>query len=201
MTSPTVIVKIGPEGKEYILHTELLKHHSGYFRGALSGAFKETDDGVIPITDIETDAFDTFVDWMYRGIASFEPSSSGKHLANPSSSYILADRLLVPGFKSALLDSYCDMFSTPRIRPACHIIVKLFGNLAEDDPLLRLCVDVWAARKAIYKLKDFKKDEASSLPQGFFVRLMLRINELGEDPPLVEAFKREDYSERVRLGG
>ncbi|KAI4696594.1 uncharacterized protein J4E88_000771 [Alternaria novae-zelandiae] len=101
--SPTVIVKIGTEGKEYILHTELLKHHSGYFRGALSGAFKETDDGVIPITDIETDAFDTFVDWIYRGTVNTEPQSPSNVL---SRSYILADRLIMPGLKSALMDHY-----------------------------------------------------------------------------------------------
>jgi len=139
---------------------------------------------------------------MYRGIASFEPGSIGKQLFNAYSSYILADRLLVPGLKSALLGSYCELFSgKSHKRPACRVIVELFRNLAEDDPLLRLCVDVWATRKAIYKLKDFEKDEASSLPQSFFVRLMLRMNELGQNPPSVGTFKREDYSERVRLDG
>jgi hypothetical protein len=29
--SNTIVVKVGPDGKEYNLHTGLLIHHSGYF--------------------------------------------------------------------------------------------------------------------------------------------------------------------------
>ena len=65
--SNTIVIKVGPNGKEYNLHTGLLIHHLGYFRGALSGAFRETDDGVVPLLDVDTDAFDVFVDWAYQG--------------------------------------------------------------------------------------------------------------------------------------
>ena len=199
MTSPTVIVKIGPEGKEYILHTELLKHHSGYFRGALSGAFKETDDGVIPITDVDTDAFDTFVDWIYRGTVNTEPQSPSNIL---SRSYILADRLIMPGLKSALMDHCYHRYTGPvRNRPTCGMIVRLCNNLPKEDPLLRLCLDIWSARKAVYNLDQGEKAELSNLPHEFLVRLMLRMHELGEKPTAVHTFMREDYNERVRTDG
>ncbi|KAH6875238.1 hypothetical protein BKA58DRAFT_117884 [Alternaria rosae] len=118
VTSPTVIVKVGAEGKEYILHTELLKHHSGCFRGALSGVFREADDSIMPITDIDTDAFESFVDWIYRGALNtvLRPGSpkADKDSSLSNRTYILADRLLVPGLKSALMDDYFDFFPSPK---------------------------------------------------------------------------------------
>ncbi|KAI4679903.1 hypothetical protein J4E81_010308 [Alternaria sp. BMP 2799] len=203
-TSPTVVVKVGTEGKEYILHTELLKHHSGYFRGALSGAFKETDDGVVPITDVEIDAFDVFVDWIYRGTVTTDLflEAFRKYRLVATRSYILADRLLVPGLKSALMDTYFDFYVTKKqFRPGCGMIVQLCCDLPEEDPLIRLCVDMWSTQKTIYKLWEDEKTEALDLSQGFLVRLMLRMNEVGKKPPSVQTFKREDYNERTRVGG
>ncbi|KAI4681785.1 uncharacterized protein J4E84_007381 [Alternaria hordeiaustralica] len=207
-TLPTVIVKVGAEGKEYILHTELLKHHSGYFRGALSGAFRETDDGIIPITDIDTDAFDAFVDWIYRGTIDISLRlgypEAGKNPSVSSRTYILADRLLVPGLKSALMDDYFEFFLRPRpevVIPRCRMIIELFGNLPEPDPLLRFVVDIWVTRKAVFYMPECEEAAALDLPQDFLVRLMLRMNELGETPPKLESFKREDYSEPVAING
>lgn len=64
--SDTIIVRVGAEQKDYTLHTKLLELHSGFFRGALSGKFKETKEGVILLEDVDNDAFDVFVDWMYE---------------------------------------------------------------------------------------------------------------------------------------
>ncbi|KAI4652405.1 hypothetical protein J4E93_002607 [Alternaria ventricosa] len=172
VTSPTVIVKVGAEGKEYILHTELLKHHSGYFRGALAGAFREAEEGVIPITDIDTDAFDAFVDWIYRSTLNTSlrlgSPKADKGSSVSSRTYILADRLLVPGLKSALMDIYFEFFLRPKIVvPRCRMIVELFGNLPESDPLLRFVVDIWVTRKAVFHMIDCEKVDALDLPQDF----------------------------------
>jgi hypothetical protein len=48
-----VIVEIGPERKQYELHKALLIHHSEYFSKAFQGSWKEADEGVIRLSDIE----------------------------------------------------------------------------------------------------------------------------------------------------
>jgi len=60
---------------------------------------------------------------------------------------------------------------------------------------------MWSTQKTIYKLLEDEKTEALGLSQGFLVRLMLRMNEVGEKPKSVRTFKQEDYDERVRVGG
>lgn len=52
-TDGIVVVEIGTEQREYHVHKALLTHHSEYFRRALSGSWKEAQEGVIPLHDID----------------------------------------------------------------------------------------------------------------------------------------------------
>jgi hypothetical protein len=141
---------------------------------------------------------------MYRGTvkADLRLDSTGKHALIASRSYILADRLIVPGLKSALMDTYFDLYTGPKqVRPRCCAITQLFCELPEQDPLLRLCVDVWSTRKTIFKLEEGERADASNLPHEFLFRLMLRMNELGQKPPSLETFKRIDYNVVASVNG
>ena len=51
--SAIVIIQVGPEHRRYYLHKAFLIHYSEYFRKALSGPWKEAEEGVIPLEDIE----------------------------------------------------------------------------------------------------------------------------------------------------
>ncbi|KAF2127185.1 hypothetical protein P153DRAFT_433005 [Dothidotthia symphoricarpi CBS 119687] len=104
----TIVVKVGVEQKRYTLHKKLLEHHSGFFRGALSGKFKETADGVISIRQVDTDAFDIFVDWMYEKKLSEHvraPSLSADRILVKYRAYIAADMLLAAEWKDALMEN------------------------------------------------------------------------------------------------
>jgi hypothetical protein len=162
--SNTIVVKVGPNGKEYNLHTGLLIHHSGYFRGALSGAFRETD------------AFDVFVDRAYQGTLR-EDLECIRHsyrsgLATACRAYVLADRLLAPGLKSALIDAYFDkdIHNLDRWYPSCRRVIHAYEHLAGNDPLLRLYVDLWAISNIVYKMDPYDKVLMPDLPQAFLVR-------------------------------
>jgi len=48
-----VIVEVGPERKQYHLYKALLTHHSEHFAKALTGNWKEADEGVIRLLDVE----------------------------------------------------------------------------------------------------------------------------------------------------
>ncbi|KAG9190523.1 hypothetical protein G6011_08611 [Alternaria panax] len=199
--SEIIIVTVGAEGKEYHLHTSLLMHYSGYFRGALSGAFKETDEGVVSLLDIDTDAFDVFVDWLYRGTlrsdleyVRLNPSSG---LATACRAYVLADRLLVPSLKSALMDGYFDknMRALDKWYPSCRRIIHAFENLAENDPLLRLYVDWWAFNHIVYKMDGYDRVLVPELPPTFLVRLVGKMNDEGKKSLSRSRLKRKDYDE------
>lgn len=106
VVSDTIIVTVGTEEKRYTLHKKLLLHHSEYFRGALSGNFRETDNGVVPLDDLETDVFDIFVDWLYEkklpeGIDT--AVNDGHKISIKYRTYVLADRLLGPWLQNRSL--------------------------------------------------------------------------------------------------
>jgi hypothetical protein len=48
-----VILEIGSDRVKYCVHKALLVHHSEYFRKALQGPWKEAEEGVFRLPDIE----------------------------------------------------------------------------------------------------------------------------------------------------
>ncbi|RYN29461.1 hypothetical protein AA0115_g5274 [Alternaria tenuissima] len=201
--SNTIVVKVGSDGKEYNLHTGLLIHHSGYFRGALSGAFRETDDGVVPLPDVDTDVFDVFVDWAYQGTLredlEYIRHSYKSGLATACRAYVLADRLLAPGLKSALIDACFDkdIHNLDRWYPSCRRVIHAYEHLAENDPLLRLYVDLWAISNIVYKMDAYDKVLMPDLPKAFLVHLLRKMNEVGYKPLLRSRLERKHYNEVV----
>jgi hypothetical protein len=169
----------------------------------LSGAFRETDDGVVPLLDVDTDAFDVFVDWAYQGTLredlEYIRHSYKSGLATACRAYVLADRLLAPGLKSALIDAYFDkdIHNLDRWYPSCRRVIHAYEHLAENDPLLRLYVDLWAISNIIYKMDAYDKVLMPDLPKAFLVHLLRKMNEVGYKPLLRSKLERKHYNEVV----
>ncbi|KAF2117816.1 hypothetical protein BDV96DRAFT_462079, partial [Lophiotrema nucula] len=147
----TVVVKVGAEGKEYHVHKRLLTHYSDYFKGALNnGTFKEAEDGVVVISDVDICTFEGFVEYLYTQALSPGKEWKPAHLEleEPETeridlyltrSYVFADRFLVAGMKKWVMDMAYDYFedSTP-----WYITVNYaYENLPEGSPFLELLVD------------------------------------------------------------
>jgi len=49
------------------VHEQLLVHHSGFFRAALTGNFKEAQEKVITLENDDSITFEFFVHWLYFG--------------------------------------------------------------------------------------------------------------------------------------
>ncbi|EDU46664.1 conserved hypothetical protein [Pyrenophora tritici-repentis Pt-1C-BFP] len=182
-SSGTIIVKVGRNGKEYTLHTELLKQHSGYFRGALSHDWKETVDGIIPLTDVETDLFDMFVDWIYQGTIStpFDKTGPLIKVKMRHQCYFLADRLLAVGMKDALMDDIFRLYEQTGYGfcPSGSEITDVFAKLTEMDPLVKLYVDIWHTTGGPEQGETPIINDMKNLPKEFLV-LLAKIFTVGE---------------------
>jgi hypothetical protein len=203
--SGSIIVKVGSEEKNYVLHKALLSHHSGYFRGALSGNFKETDDGVIPLEDVGTDAFEVFVDWIYNVQLpecvkhTIAVSGSGFDPDNPTKisvrhrTYVLADRLLVPHLKRVLLNlSFGDYMRSSR--PSMGLVVYLFNNLAEGDPILQLLIDAHCINDGVELYRRLSPmGHLEMLPARFMVGVMHKLSDLSMMEDEDWKLRLEDY--------
>lgn len=197
-----ITVKVGPAKKHYTLHTELLKYHSGFFRGALSGGFRETKDGIVFLKDIDTEAFDMFIDWLYqgfipKGIQHHDAKAKSESIALRIRAYVLADRLMVPGMKVAVMDRIYDFHDhDEKISwyPRAQYVKYAWKNLTDDDPLLQLFVDLWGINQGIYSMGEESKELMPRLPRAFLARLLLRMNKLGRHKNATWRLKREDYT-------
>ncbi|KAI8934194.1 hypothetical protein NX059_008943 [Plenodomus lindquistii] len=198
--SETVVVQVGSEKKRYMLHTDLLKFHSGYFRGALSGAFKESVDGSISLTDVDTDAFDIFVNYIYNGILSASVHTAvevGQKLDGPVALrwkvYVLADRLIIPELKRDILNLAFNYFSEKSTSPAVRLIIYFFENLPHDDTLLQLATDAHCINNGVASWNGHTPAHIEFVPKEFLIQVMQKMEKLlslGSDQRWL---KREDY--------
>lgn len=111
----------------------------------------------------------------------------------------MADRLLAPEFKSALLEAFHDVFVDEYIPAVYHVITFAFYNLVATDPLLRLLVDAFVANRSINhcRVRNELAHHIEDMPQEALARLFVRIHEVqgldgSEEEEQVE-LKREDY--------
>ncbi|EAT87519.1 hypothetical protein HBI56_122580 [Parastagonospora nodorum] len=197
VVSDTIIVRVGDERKDYTLHKRLLIHHSEYFRGALSGNFRETNDGVITLEDIATEYFDVFVDWLYeKEIPKIKPSALGKgQNSTLLRTYVLADRFMVFGLKNAILKFLFDMNEHGRMVPTYATITYAFQNLTEHDPLLQFIVDMFCVNNAIDSCSpEFENtDQLRQVPQEAFARIFVKMRAIKGMAKEEKKLKRSAY--------
>jgi len=58
-----ITIDVGPDHQKYRIYKELISYYSEYFRNALKKPWKEADDRIVELPDIEPQVFDVFVDW------------------------------------------------------------------------------------------------------------------------------------------
>ncbi|KAF2441469.1 hypothetical protein P171DRAFT_497707 [Karstenula rhodostoma CBS 690.94] len=205
--SPTVVVKIGAEGKMYRISKALTMHYSGYFRGAFgSNGFQEGVSGEVTLQHIQPYVLEGFITWLYYHDPETTTSSTWfnkykRELRDlkPSMSigcafvdlYIFADRFIIPKLTAALTTAAVMYYSIGsknkhHPNPSYETIVYAFAELPQDHTLLRVLADAayrnW--RPSHYK-KPSRDDRGwfEQLPAKFLLRqlagLSLRTSKRG----------------------
>ncbi|KAF2656788.1 hypothetical protein K491DRAFT_715019 [Lophiostoma macrostomum CBS 122681] len=190
----TVKVNVGVEGvirarwKEYIIHTHLLRRHSGFFRATLCGALPGLKDGTITF-QAQPETFDHFVDWLYQ-----QDAYSVDNTKTDFEVYVLAERLVAPKLKALCLDNVFEELEYGA--PSLDEIAYTFLALPEHDPLLRLVVDAECFNYGCrHDLTDEDKVKIGLIPPMFHVKFMIRRNELVHiKGPRAERPCQKDYS-------
>lgn len=194
--SDTVVVKIGAGEKKYTLHKRLLEYHSEYFRGVRRGRFRETEDGVIGLDDIDTDTFDIFVDWMYEKKLPLEINAVALGDGQPRMELracVLADRLLAIEFKRTLMGFIFNVLQKWNKRPSLTSVLYSFANLPEKDPMLQLLIDAWSVNNGLGKLRDEDKVLVPQLPKDFLTDVIIKLHQLSKVPMEDQTLQYNDY--------
>ncbi|KAF2656850.1 hypothetical protein K491DRAFT_715066 [Lophiostoma macrostomum CBS 122681] len=189
-----VTIEVGPDRRKYLVHKDLLTHHSEYFRRALKEPWKESDrNGVTVLDDVEPGVFNHFVEWLYLRETEKAFETRGE-LDEGSSTlrngrqdygglviklYIFADR-----FGISQLQNFANNFLAYHLISDGHpqwyeTITHAFENIPSTRKLLRILVDVHCA--CWTDDHDALEDERAlreMLPRDFLLRISLRYKEM-----------------------
>lgn len=198
VVSDTIVVRVGTQAKKYTLHERLLVYHSSYFKGALSGRFRETDDGVVPLDDVDTDVFDAFVDWMYeKKLPAYVYTQKDDSATIPVlwHAYILADRLLAAPFKIALFEGIFDLLVLQTKYPLFQTIAFIWEKLTTNDPLLQLLIDTFCLNGGLTYGTDCDPSRfIPEVPQEALARIILKMYDIRGLSQEEKQLKRNTYN-------
>lgn len=155
-----ITIDVGADHAKYSVYAELISYYSGYFKGTLNGSWKEAEDRVIELPDIEPRVFDIFIDWLYTKklpwktrdwVAPSPENDSGSHGHGQQAErlmmkvYVFADRFLVPELGVAMFRYFANFCNNGGNPPYYDAILYAFDNLPSTSPMLTLLVKLHCA--------------------------------------------------------
>ncbi|KAF3039205.1 hypothetical protein E8E12_007965 [Didymella heteroderae] len=191
-----VAVEVGPERVKHFVHKALLEEHSEYFQKALNGSWKEGEDKVVCLDDID---FGVFSDWLYTGkLPAMDEgwneeeyrmdldakSNTQWHTATQVAmlkAYAFADRMLSPGLRKALEHEIIAYFVDDGGREVCYrAAIHAFAHLPSASPVLQVMIDAHCQEFA--RKNDTEEDGElqlhAQLPNAFLIGVMKRLAKL-----------------------
>lgn len=192
--SQIIVVEVGPDRTRYILHKELLIHHSGLFRREISQNPKKQS---FALEDIFTEEFSFFVDWLYEKKLPSSAQTTESWLAFYA--YMVADRLSVIRLKVALMDAIFHELSSRSV--SSDMVCRLFEALPKNDPLLQLVVDAICINDGIGRMGTESLVSIDNLSKEYLTRVMRKFHHLNQLPEKERNLCRADYSMMACLLG
>jgi hypothetical protein len=137
--------------KAYRVNKELLCDSSGLFRAALGPEWVEEKTGVLNRPDDDADAFNTYLNWVYRGKISLdfdkddEQTNTAAIWSHAIFAYELGGKLRDISFKDAITDAVAQMMSIKRSdgeewMPTSKLLLDLAYKKLPCDSKLNLLV-------------------------------------------------------------
>ncbi len=177
-----VYVMVGPQHKKYGIHQGLLCHVSAYFSGALTGNFKEAQEGVINLEDEDPKIFDRFNSWLYTGSVLSE--NEELHLSSWAfliELYIFAEKRMIPTLQDLLMNIMIhlqEIVSSPTT-----IVTNYWPRFSSTSPLRAFLVSMYTTRVDLTQWLKSRQSgrEFDSSESDFIVALTLRYYEITHD--------------------
>jgi hypothetical protein len=161
------IVKVGQDKVPYYVHKAMLVQHSEYFDRAFKGDWKEAQEGVVTLEDIDCQTcmsfynnrgfanlkpVDIFVHWLYttklpRKYSDWFPELEGwddvGHLGFQWAMLkvrVFADRFLIPAFGQIVECTFIG-YVVNETCPYYEVVTYAYEYLHPESPILRAMVD------------------------------------------------------------
>lgn len=175
-------IEAGPDRKKYLLHKAFLTHYSEYFRNALKGPWKEAEEGVIPLEDIDLGVLNIFTNWLYTQeppvgrdwcvVADIQDDMRSTAMTSllMCKAVAFGDRFMAPKFYRDVNNRLAKRFH--KQPPHYSTIIYAFENMPADRPLLKLLVDSHCRWWNLSMDEGAEQELQTQLPHEFLLRVM-----------------------------
>ncbi|KAK0104897.1 hypothetical protein ONS95_005162 [Cadophora gregata] len=101
-----VTVIIGPEesNETFIIHKDIICHHSSYFANAFNSKHLESKTQTITIPEVNSDTFGILVEWLYTQKIDIDLKDHDGNILLLSQLWTLAQRFGVPNLQNNIMD-------------------------------------------------------------------------------------------------
>ncbi|KAI9731797.1 MAG: hypothetical protein M1834_004586 [Cirrosporium novae-zelandiae] len=179
----TVKIKVGLEQFCFEVHKGLLSHYSSYFRAALSGPFKEGNEGVIILETEEVEVFRVFFKWLYKDVTTdceTTPSALDTDIEflQLLKLYVFSDKRGIPRLGNAVLITMREKFQASESSiqeyfvKSPKLVEWSYKYVRKGLPLHAFLVDTFA-----FKIDDVKLFQPDKYPQDFICAVLKKIFE------------------------
>ena len=138
-----VDIFVGAEQKKYHLHRDLICDRSDYFSACFTGNFKEAQQKELSLPEVDVEAFDLCVSWLY-GVPS-KKIGSDNDLPAHLSLYVLANKLCLEYLQNETMDHILRFHRT-----TCPVHIDyqhlryLYRNTSDREPIRHYAVNLAA---------------------------------------------------------
>ena len=146
-----VTVGDGEKQESFDVHEALLTARSTFFKNALSGDWKEAEDRVVNLPDVEGAIFQLYIHLLYTDkLASIPESDSQRHIeyCRMAKLYVLGDRLMDITTKNVAIDALIQTAKEPTANgksyaPGNMCIRIIYEGTQQNSLVRQLMIDFY----------------------------------------------------------
>jgi hypothetical protein len=168
--SNIILVLAGSEERHFFVHADVICVKSKFFRAACSDRWKEGQEKLIHLPEVELRAFQRYVDWTYGDAIVAEPILKDALYA-AIDMYMLGDMLDDVRLRNKATKAFHRHLTIDYVAPATEGICRIWENSPPNSLLGKLTVDV-----VVEKLgSDTFEDMVEGLPAGFVQQVAVKL--------------------------
>ena len=154
-----------------MVHKDILCRSAPYFKAALEGGFKESEDQVLELPNDDPVVFSHFQLWLYTGnILESHESAKDIDWNVLINLYLFGDIRGIPRLQNEAIDLFIDKYVAMNQIPRDQLN-HIYENTLDGSPLRKLMVDVYTFRATLTKDHWFNEERKALYPQQFLIDL------------------------------
>ncbi|CAD0056030.1 unnamed protein product [Aureobasidium pullulans] len=205
LSSEPAKIVVGPEEREFLIHKGLLCHYSEYFRGALSGSFKEGLEGAVPMPQEDPYLFEIVVSWCYTRKLQDMADKAGSEMdyLDLINLWIFGDKHIIPALQNAVMDAFMQKNAAVKHIPSCYIL-HIYENTMPRSQMRRVVIDLVAYTGGLDEYVEcvlsFWSDYYRGMLNGPFREAKGKTLTSDEDPYIFAIFESFCYTNQLTDG-